>query len=83
MIPPPPLALYSGHKQGSWVPKRMSQALWNSGFGLGPQLYFPQALGSSTLSLRYEKRPSIEQRGGRRKVRLVSYPVGQPPLQPS
>uniref|UniRef100_A0A8C2M8X8 Regulator of telomere elongation helicase 1 n=1 Tax=Cricetulus griseus TaxID=10029 RepID=A0A8C2M8X8_CRIGR len=33
-----------------------------------------QALGSSTLSLRYEKRPSIEQRGGRRKVRLVSYP---------
>ncbi|XP_051040427.1 regulator of telomere elongation helicase 1 isoform X1 [Phodopus roborovskii] len=33
-----------------------------------------QALGGSTLSLRYEKRPSVEQRGGRRKVRLVSHP---------
>ncbi|XP_021085448.1 regulator of telomere elongation helicase 1 isoform X3 [Mesocricetus auratus] len=33
-----------------------------------------QALGSSPLSLRYEKRPSVEQRGGRRKVRLVSHP---------
>nr|XP_042132908.1 regulator of telomere elongation helicase 1 isoform X4 [Peromyscus maniculatus bairdii] len=33
-----------------------------------------QALGSSTLSLRCEKRLSVEQRGGRRKVRLVSHP---------
>ncbi|XP_028741090.1 regulator of telomere elongation helicase 1 isoform X4 [Peromyscus leucopus] len=33
-----------------------------------------QALGSSTLPLRCEKRLSVEQRGGRRKVRLVSHP---------
>ncbi|XP_059118123.1 regulator of telomere elongation helicase 1 isoform X2 [Peromyscus eremicus] len=33
-----------------------------------------QALGSSTLALRCEKRLSVEQRGGRRKVRLVSHP---------
>ncbi|XP_050999969.1 regulator of telomere elongation helicase 1 [Acomys russatus] len=33
-----------------------------------------QALSSSTLSLRCEKRLSVEQKGGRRKVRLVSHP---------
>ncbi|KAL1786498.1 regulator of telomere elongation helicase 1 isoform X1 [Sigmodon hispidus] len=32
-----------------------------------------QVLGSSTLSLRCEKRLSVEQRGGRRKIRLVSH----------
>ncbi|XP_075819494.1 regulator of telomere elongation helicase 1 isoform X1 [Microtus pennsylvanicus] len=33
-----------------------------------------QVPGSSTLSLQCEKRPSVEQRGGKRKVRLVSHP---------
>ncbi|XP_036039620.1 regulator of telomere elongation helicase 1 isoform X5 [Onychomys torridus] len=34
-----------------------------------------QALGSSTLSLQCEKRMCVEQRGGKRKVRLVSHPT--------
>nr|AAR27232.1 DEAH helicase isoform 6 [Mus spretus] len=33
-----------------------------------------QALGSSTPSLRFEKRLSTEQKGGRKKVRLVNHP---------
>lgn len=55
------------------------RALGTLRVGWGPQLCHPQAPCHSSSSLPGEKRSAREQTGGRRKIRLVSCQVGEPP----
>ncbi|XP_010631659.1 regulator of telomere elongation helicase 1 isoform X5 [Fukomys damarensis] len=57
-----------------WKPMGLLAALEHSEQKAGaPEANSGKALGRSTLSLQCEKRLADEQRGGRKKVRLVSY----------